>query len=720
MADDDRRVSIWRRPLVQTLAIFLGLWLIFGWVALQLPVLPDTDSYFHLEVARLYAEEGLVDQLPWLRFSLLQGVEGVGFGDKELLFHVLLAPFTSGESTVGARWALAFWNALAFTTLAAVSRVALGRWKLDRWSLGSWRLGGWSLLIPALIWLGSLDFLGRAVRLRPETPAMVLFVLAAVCAGSRRYRLLGLVMFAFTLTYTAFHALLGLCELWFLWQAWQARRAGSAIPWRGLAYPVLGCGAALLAHPHFPQNIVLWKTQSIDFFRFKNQLDVGTEIGAQATDKMLLQNLPWLLGCLVLLLAALRYRREERASEDPAVPSKGSADPNEAPTRDLSGIADALTIAAGCFGVLFLLMMRFSTHALPLLTLALVFRLAVSGRGPGRTLRLPGGLHMPTALALALVLAAGTWRSGTFVHNLATAGEREPEWQAFGRAVPADARVAAPWGQTPQYYFWAPKTAGFLNDLDPVFMAVPYPDVYRLQRSVFDGTEPDVPVAVAAGLDSDHLAMSRFLMPPSLAARLTADPRVQLVYDGWSLLFRIAPPPPEQQNSFLVDWRLVPQGGDLPVSPDVDIANWRAYPHLGDPDLRGLEAYVDGRRVDTPGRCFAVTRDLSDDLTHESAEGGSGKRRFELAAAGPTTLWSQTEWSQTEWSQTDGAPAKRIQILDSPGAVLGRGVLFDLEAAIDTDGTASAGRTRLTVVSCLAQSDDPKTPRQIGFYLRRR
>ncbi|MDA8016205.1 MAG: hypothetical protein MPN21_02055 [Thermoanaerobaculia bacterium] len=657
--------SFRHRASVRFLAAFFVLWLVFGWVALQLPALPDTDSYFHLAVARLYAEEGWVDQLPWLRFSLLRGIEGVGFGDKELLFHGLLAPFAAfGDGTDGGRLALAFWNALAFTTLAAVGRRAAGNW---------------GILVPVLLWLGSMDFLGRLIRLRPETPAMILFVLAALCVGSRKYRWLGVVALVFTLTYTAFHALLGLCLIWFLWQAWQDRRTGGTVPWPGLIYPMTGFGAGFLLHPHFPQNLVLWKVQSIDFFRWKDQLDVGTEIGAQATDKLLLANLPWFAGCAILLLAALTNREGDVARDLPS-----ARDPH------LRGISDAMTLAAACFGLLYLLMMRFSTHALPILTLALLFRLAAAGHRPGRSMRLPGGLRLPTALALTLVLAVGAWRSTSFLYGVTAAPDRETEWKALGQAIPEGARVAAPWGQTPQYHFWAP-TASFLNDLDPVFMAVPYPEAYWLQRSVFDGSEPDVPMAVAAGLDSDYLAMSRFLMPPRLAARLTADPRAQLVYEGWNLLYRMTPPTAAGSGTFLVDWNLVPQGGELPVPPTTDITRWLPYPRLDEPRLRSLEAFVDGRRIDRPGRCFAVSHDLA-----------PGTHHFELAPVGPTTLWYQPA----------GQPAESIQILDSPGAVLGRGVVFAVPGDPDRG-------TRLSVVSCLARTEEPKSRRQIGFYLRR-
>ncbi|HKC24160.1 MAG TPA: hypothetical protein VKF32_05430 [Thermoanaerobaculia bacterium] len=40
-------------------------------------------------MARAYAQGGMLHAFPWARFSLLTE----GFGDKELAFHLLLAPF---------------------------------------------------------------------------------------------------------------------------------------------------------------------------------------------------------------------------------------------------------------------------------------------------------------------------------------------------------------------------------------------------------------------------------------------------------------------------------------------------------------------------------------------------------------------------------------------------------------------------------------------------
>src|SRR5207244_6895006 len=69
--------------------VFLGSALALYLLCARFPVLPDSDSYYHLAVARAYAEHGLSYRPDWARFSIMHD----GFGDKELLFSVLLIPF---------------------------------------------------------------------------------------------------------------------------------------------------------------------------------------------------------------------------------------------------------------------------------------------------------------------------------------------------------------------------------------------------------------------------------------------------------------------------------------------------------------------------------------------------------------------------------------------------------------------------------------------------
>ncbi len=244
-------------------------------------MLYDTDSYYHLAIGRAYLQHGLIDALPWARLSLMFD----GFGDKEPLFHIFLAPYAA-FGTAGGRLALAFLNAALAALLAGFGARQLG-----------WR----GLFLPLLAYAGSLEFLGRAVRLRPEQLSVFLLLILVPAAAGRRWRLVALLAFLYTLAYTAFHALLGLTFFFFLYELWRERR----FDWRPLLYPWLGCALGLVLHPQFPHNLLVWKVQSVDFFRYRAILDVGNEIAATTTARMLEQNWPWLLALLCCWRAAV-------------------------------------------------------------------------------------------------------------------------------------------------------------------------------------------------------------------------------------------------------------------------------------------------------------------------------------------------------------------------------------------------------------------------------
>ena len=642
----------WLRRLVGPVLLFALAAGIFVPLFEHLPVLYDTDSYYHLAIARAYARHGIIDSLPWAQLSLLHD-----FGDKELLFHLLLAPFADGaNATAGGRLALALLNALLVAVLALFGQRLAGRW-------GLW--------VPLLVYAGSLPFLGRVIRLRPELLSLLLLLAAIACVAENRWRLLGVVCFAYTLAYTAFHALLGLCGLWFLarW-AWRRRRDVEL-----LLYPLLGCGLGLVLHPHFPQNLVVWKVQSLDFFLEKGALNVGREIGPQSTADFLLENIAWWLA-IVALAASRRRWVSAGATPGGAAPSAK----HRTARQQHDDMADTLWIATAVFGGLYLLMQRFSLYFVPLATLAVLAELRRRGLAPGR-IALPGRLRLPLALPLALALLLGIPRSVDLLHGLSQAEgnlSREEEWRAFGQVLPPGARVAAEWGSTHLYMFWAPQ-AMFLNVLDPVFMQTPHPEAYRALREVFEDRQPDLPLSLRRDLRSDYLALSRFHRPPELLRRLAGgDPRIEPVFRGYTLLYRVR----ENANQgFVLDWLEVPAGGQLPPESDRPLT---PHPRPDDPTLRALEGYVDtGARGDD---CQALVHRLSVSTTEQ--------RLYELAPWGPTRLWLD-----------DGLVLAQEE---TQRAVLGFGVAFPL--------VLEPGEHQITVLTCPGRD---ATARR-GFYLLRR
>ncbi len=612
------------------------------------PLLYDNDAYFHLAVGRLYAHDGVPGSLPWLRFSLL----GEGWGDKELLFHGLLAPFAAGgDAEAGGRTALALLDALVLTGLGLFCRRAVGNW---------------GLLIPLWLVVAAPELTWRLVRLRPELGSLLLLLAATWAAGTRRFRLLGGIAALYALAYTAFQALLGLAVGWFVVGAVFRRRRD----WALVVYPLLGVGVGLLVHPNFPANLDVWVVQNLEFFAQKDVLDVGTEILPQTTASIVLLYAGWAAGLAVV------WRSWRAAGETPTENA-------DQPEKTGEGLADATLVAAVAFGGLYLFMSRFALYMVPFATLAILFHLARRGGGLAAWTRLPGRGRVPLAVAVAAALLVAAPQAASQLSTFARRtkpgpeGERSADREAFGRAVPAGATVAAPWRLTPLYLFFAPQ-GRYLNALDPVFMAVPHPAAFAAQQAVFDGSATDVPLVVGTVLDSHFLAESTATASPTLLRRLSADPRVVPRYRGIHALWEIVP---AAEGVFVLDWRAVP-GRESPASA----AAGAAYPRAGDARARALEGYVDARRVAPLGACAT--------FVHAFETSAAAIVELELAPAGPTAL------------TLDAEPTARIDA--DLGAVVGDAAKVPLALA--------AGSHYLTVTTCPERSPAARC----GFYLLER
>ena len=578
--------------------------------------LHDTDSYFHLAIARLYAEEGVVDDLPALRMSLLRD----GYGDKELLFHLALVPLVKVLPPLWAgRVALSLFAGLIAGLLAFFASRFLDRW---------------AFLFPFWLFFASTELSWRLVRLRPELLSLTLLLLAAWAMATRRDRLLGAIAAAYTLGYTAFHAFQGLVLLVFVVFGLLDRERpeepglGRRWPWRMLLYSWLGCGLGLILHPHFPKNLVVFWVQNVVFFAEKAALNVGSEIRPNTTDVVLLVHLGLFCALAVLVWAA---RRSATAAGD-----------EHGLDRRLLAIFAVYVVA---FGGLYALMSRFSLYFWPFAGLALLLGLKVLGLVPGRYLRL-GSRQIPVGwgLLLALLLSTpealrqlATYRERT---SLGPNGARIVDRERFSAALPAGATVAADWGPTATYLLWAPQGL-YLNALDPNFMATLYPAEQAALREILEGRETDVPGKVTG------LLASRFLAFPAvgheaLIARLQGDPRARLRHKGSHFLVEFVAAP-----ELIADWRLAPGSAAVPIGAEGDIAGW--------PVLPAASGFVDGEAIAPDVACLTLVRDIETP--------GAATRELEWVVQGRARLWRGGEW-----------------LLEARGkeARLGEGVVFPL------------------------------------------
>jgi len=536
---------------------------------LRFTSIPDSDSYFHLALARLSAHDGFVKGLEWTRFSVFAKT----LGDKEVLFHLFLMPFTTllpGE--VGGRIALAIISAVIATLLARAGLATCGR-------------GG--LVLPLLAFVGSPFFYGRVIRLRPELFGLILIIVGLELLARRKRTALALASAAFALTYVVSHLLTAIVVMVCAW--WWIR--GRERDWKSPLASLAGTIVGIVVHPHFPDNLEIWRIVNITFFSMKSRLDVGTEIGGPSLGGALMLNAGVVLA---LGLLAVATRRDEEAVPDDA--------------RRRTG--EAFAIAALFFLLLFTQMERMITYVVPLTLIAAVSLLRAHGRDLSE-IRL-GRLRVPVAVVLVACSLAGLPRVLDFTRRASSNPAAESSWRNISAMIPPGARVAAHWGPTGFLVFFAPQ-ARYLNALEPLLMYEVAPDIWRAQQRMFTGWEPDIPLLASTTLDSEYVfaPLEQLEGGGAAARRFAGDPRMLTFASGGLALAKIVP---ARNGSFALDW--VSESG----SP---------YPRLSDAGA-SLEGFVDASRVGARDRCTTFEHRFAaaagaESLTADFAPYGAGE-----------------------------------------------------------------------------------------------
>jgi hypothetical protein len=552
--------------------------------------LQDTDSYYHLALARKIAREGIPRRLEWARMTPY----GQRFGDPVIGFHLALAPFAAGQDPErGGLVALALLDAALFAAIAGLAAGAIG-----------W----WGLLVPFAVFAGSTEAALRLARLRPELFALVLWLVAAYLVGRGRYRTFAALSVLFALSYSAVHAYFALwCAVFVFW-GWSRRRWEWALP----LYAALGLGLGLVVHPGFPANLDALAMAFRVGLGGSALAGSGSELRPHSTLVAFLTQ----IGLLAAFLVIWRARR-------PAVP----------PGSDDGRLRDVFGVLAVAFGALYLMSARFSFFAFPFAALWLLWGLKARGETVGRAVDL-FGRRVPVGAALAACALAAAYPAVVSAKSFAgkaTAGPggiRLQDRRTLAALLPPGARVAATWGDADLLVFYAPW-ARYLEVLDPLPMSLARPDAYQAKLRLWGGTERDVPWVLATVLDSDYLVTSR-LEPEEagLLRRLTGDPRIEILHDGIRLLARWVP---GANDRFQRPWSVAPVAGNERGNEPMQLpdAAWTAYPWDTDPRGRAAEGYVDLRRMGDPGPCRVLMTTLAPSATGD---------RWAIAPAGPTRV----------------------------------------------------------------------------------
>jgi len=445
----------------------------------------DSDTGFHLAIARMIKDAGLPHAMPMLPFSW----QSDHWADKELLFHVLLVPVAGLNPTTAARIAGTFFGAVLLGVLFSV--LAAERVK---------RPGLWVLLALA----SSGAFALRFALVRPHLLAVTLALAVTWAAARRRLAVLGAAALLYPLSSTSWHTALVLVLIVELAHVAAGQRPSP----RPLGVAAAGLAVGVLVHPDFPRNLSLFWLQNYEILVDKAWGDAtGFQLGAE------FKPFDWsgiwrqLLFPVGLVAAALVYSWRRRRAD--AVPL-------------------AFAAAAAGFLVITLKSQRFIEYLAPFAAAAAALSI---GRGP---------LERRAAVALPLAAFAFTalFASEQSVLRLRKRVDifRPAVAQQLQGVIPQGAQVfTCDWDLTGEMMLALPGRK-FMVALDPVFFWKRDPVRYRRWFELVRNPPADAPLIVAREFGAQYVLCGRRPQFEPFVQRLARNPAARLVVQTEALV----------------------------------------------------------------------------------------------------------------------------------------------------------------------------------------
>ena len=197
---------------------------------------PGHDSFYHVKMAVLLPEIGLIDTFKWLTTTIFAD----RFVSHHWGFHALLAPFVyvgerlAGDHVVGAKWGITFFFALSmvlFHLLLMTQRVRL-----------RWLWLGLYLVMPA-------QFFGRRIFIRAIAPSLACMLLIMLLMFRRRYVWCAVVIAGYVHLYlgAVFYVPL-LVGAYFA--VGLLGEDGDRVSWKLPAWAIAGMLVGLVTHPY--------------------------------------------------------------------------------------------------------------------------------------------------------------------------------------------------------------------------------------------------------------------------------------------------------------------------------------------------------------------------------------------------------------------------------------------------------------------------------------
>lgn len=250
---------------------------------------PGHDSFYHIKMAAMLPEWGLVREFPWLRFAYFLP-EGNGFVSHHVGFQALMIPFVkvsqwlTGDYLAGGRWAICFFFGLNLVLFNLLLRDAGVRY---RWV--------WLLLFL----LQPEHFFTRHAFVRAIAPSLMIMLALLLTLFQRRYVLAAVAVFAWVQLYLGAVMYAPLIVALLAVSMLLGREGEREAPWRMVGWTAGGWLAGVALYPY--TWLQFWGV--FDFLRlqvFGTGLTPDIEVGQEWKPY---NNTWWFVGIAGIVLA---------------------------------------------------------------------------------------------------------------------------------------------------------------------------------------------------------------------------------------------------------------------------------------------------------------------------------------------------------------------------------------------------------------------------------
>jgi len=454
-------------------AVYLA---VAGFLQASLPVPWDADTSYHVAVARLIRRHGVLHAFPWTPFSWL----AQHYADKELAFHLLMAPFAGLDWVLCARIV----GTLVGAGLLLSSYLILRAERV--------RMAGVWALLPLI---ASLIFAFRFLLVRPHTASIALALTILWAAARRRDRTLAVAAALYPWCYVGWYLAIVLTAV--------AEAAHLLVEgrWRWRSFAVVGValGCSILLHPNSLNLVRLSWLVNVKILMGTawaggSGFELGEEFRQLTPFEWGRYLAPPVVATCASLVAAWRHRHD-----DPSLV--------------------AFSAASVAFGTLTLFTARFAEYFVP-------FALA----SMALTARYVKWRHFTAAVAAGLLL----YSTSPLVDMLRHVHERDeliPEALArnLQQAIPPGSQVfTCGWLLTGPMMLALPDRK-FMVALDPTLFYFEDPALYRLWFRIPREPPPDVVQLIRTSFGARYVMCLREGRFAPFFERLTTSPGVRAI-----------------------------------------------------------------------------------------------------------------------------------------------------------------------------------------------